>query len=506
MKYLFVMPVFLLLCLMSHAQIKMKAQSPFLENDKRTTIQRVLLMKNGCTFYLGINKKEMTVNIYSPKFKLSSSKQLPPPVGKESAFKVKGLYDMNGDITALVSTILEHQVVLKRLVFDGKNGALKEDSVISQLEKVSYFKHMGVAVGVPEPDFFSQAMPEGNGYAVVSVNSFHADRNKRIAVSIYGADNKELSHAFYQSPEEKYKYMEFLGLAPFEKDKLGILAYGYNTAASGGKECELIFGQLIAGDTVLTMDKLGTTRKPANASIAKYNPASKKLMLLTMDTREGYSTTVVDPIGRIAKSNLLAKYKGSGAPQDLFANEDGTFTAVFESITITNVNTLYKFEMKDYDVNVLSEKDMEIVQHYRIPRFQRRDNTLRSIFFQNANEYFELAYKQPSAMDAFNYLSANGKNYLFLNDNPDNVERGQTGEKLREIKSLEKNDAFYYKLSGTKEVPAVDYLFDKPAENGDHNRGVFKAFDYSADKQLYVVVKAEEQGKHTGSRLVWMKL
>ncbi|NSL88110.1 hypothetical protein ECE50_014780 [Chitinophaga sp. Mgbs1] len=511
MKYLSLIPVLLLLSILSFGQLKIASQSPVFGEDESVGIQKVLLMKNGNTFYMGLSKKALTVRIYSPKSMVKATKQLHPHLGKGSSFRVKGVYDMNGEVVVLISAVDKHQVVLQRLVIDAATGALKEEATIGELEKVSYFKLLGVAFAdVPEPDFFAEAMPEGNGYAVVAMNSFQPDRNKRVAVSIYGPDNKELSHAFYKSPEEKYKYMEFLGIAPLEKNKLGILAYGYNTVASGGKETELLLGTLVTGDTLLAVDKLATITKPAVASLARYNAASKKMMLLAITAREGYAVTVIDPFNRKAATRLLSR-KESVAPQNLFPNEDGTFTVVYENLTFlesrsTPSHSFSQVSMEDYIVSVLSTESMEELKRYRLPRRHWRAEMIRTATFYNAYNYFELAYKQPSPLEAFGYLNTGANSYLFLNDDADNIEKAQKGKNLGKVKSIDDCDAFYYTLSGDKEVPAADYLLGEQVEKRDHNTGVFKACDYNAERKAYVVVKGEQRGKDLSWRLVWFKL
>lgn len=506
MKCLFAMPVLMLMSMFVFGQIKIVSQSPVFGEDENVGIQRVLLMKNGNTFYLGLSKKSLTVRVYGPKFTVKTTKQLHPHLGKGSSFKVKGLYDMNGDVVVLVSAVDNHQVVLQRLIIDGKTGTLKEEDKIGELEKVSYFKLGGVAFAdVPEPDFFSEAMPEGNGYAVIAMNSFQPDRNKRVAVSIYGPDSKELSHAFYKSPEEKYKFMQYLGLAPLEKDKLGVLAYGYNTRASGGKECELLFGTLKTGDTLLTIDRLGTSRMPSSSSAARYNPVSKKMMLLEIVAKEGYSATVIDPFEKTASTKLPVGKNQSGVPQNLFANEDGSFSVVYEKLSFLQSSNASAYDMEDYSVSVLASNGQGELQHYKIPRHHIRVNMMRFASFYNAYEIFEMAYKQFSPLEAFNYLSAGGNNYLFYNEDADNIERIKDGKGPRKVKSMDDCDAFYYTLSGEKDIPAADYLFVKPSEKRDHDKGLFKACDYNADSKIYVVVKAEERGKDLSWRLVWMK-
>jgi hypothetical protein len=504
MKCLFAIAVFLLLGALAFGQLKVVSQSPVFGEDENVGIQRVLLMNNGNTFYLALSKKDLTVRVYSPKGASKATKQLHPHLGKGSSFKVKGLYETNGDVVILVSAVDNHQVVLQRVIIDGKSGALKEEGTIGELEKVSYFKLGGTAFGdVPEPDFYSEPMPEGNGYAVVAMNSFQPDRNKRVVVWIYGPDNKELSHAYYKSPEDRYKYIEYLGLAPMDKNKLGVLAYGYNTKASGGKECELLLGTLTTGDTLLTVDKLASSSMSASSSVTRYNPASKKMMLLEVVSKEGYSASVIDPVNRTAVTKIPVS-KNLGAPQNLFANEDGTFSVVYEEITEMSSQHMSRIDMGDYTVSVLGLTGRETSQ-YTTHRRHQRVNMSRGALFYNAYANHEMAYKQPSPLEAFNYLSAGGKAYLFLNDDADNIERVKNGKDPHKVKSLDDCDAYYYTLSSESNVPEVNQLFGNLVEKKDHNLGLFKACDYNPTTKTYVVVKAERRGKDTNWRLVWMK-
>lgn len=493
MKCLFLIPVFLILGLVAFGQIKVTSQGPIFSNDDNPGIQRVLLMKNGQTFYLCLSKESLVVRIYSSKFTVKANKKLSPRLGKASSFKIKGLYDMNGDVILLVSAVVEHQLKLQRVIIDGNTGALKDQRIIGELEKVSYFKLGGVAFGdVPDPDFFSEEMPEGNGYAVVAMNSFQPDRSKRIVVSIYSIDNKELSHAFYKSPEERYKYMQYLGMAPMEKNKLGILAYGYNTASSGGKECELIYGTLTTGDTTLEIDKLGTSKRASSFSIASYNALSKKMLVVEKVDKEGYTSTVVDPYSKTAITKMKLNKERNDLPRNIFPNEDGSFTILYEEYEFfTNngpiVNSSHS-HYGDFSVSLISKDGTQEIANYTVPRN----------FWPKLGKDFPLP-------ELAGYLSAGGNNYLLLNDDADNVERVQSGKRVHRVTTMDDWNGYYYTLSGKDEVPKVASLFGEPDEKRVHNMGAYAASDYRKETGMYVIVKLEQRGKDTNWRMVWMK-
>jgi hypothetical protein len=206
-------------------------------------------------------------------------------------------------------------------------------------------------------------------------------------------------------------------------------------------------------------------------------------------------------------------------PQNLFTNEDGSFSIVYEKLSVSSTpyipgmstdlghtNTYYtSVEMEDYTVTVIAADGGEELQRYVIPRNHVRKNMMRGLVFNNAIMNFENSYKQASPMESFNYLSAGGNNYLFLNDDADNIERIQAGKKPRKVKSLDDCDAFYYTLKGENDTPPSDFLFGKPTEKRNYNKAIFKAYDYNADKKIYVVVKQEQNGKDDGWKLVCMK-
>lgn len=493
MKCLLLIPVFLLLGMFAFGQIKVISQGPIFSDDDRVGMQRVLLMKNGQTFYLCLNKESLVIRIYASNFTVKANKKLSPRLGKASSFKIKGLYDMNGDVILLVSAVVEHQLKLQRVIIDGNTGALKDQSIIGELEKVSYFKLGGVAFGdVPDPDFFSEEMPEGNGYAVVAMNSFQPDRSKRIVVSVYGVDNKELSHAFYKSPEERYKYMQYIGMAPMEKNKLGILAYGYNTASSGGKECELIYGTLTTGDTTLEIDKLGSSKRAASFSIASYNTLSKKMLVVEKVEKEGYTSTVVDPYSKTAITKMKLNKDWKDIPRNIFINEDGTFTILYEEYeSITNngpVVASSHAHFGDFSVSVISKDGTKEIANYRAPRN----------FWPKPEQGYPLS---PSA----SYLSTGENNYLLFNDDVDNIERVQSGKRVHKVTTMDDWNGYYYTLSGKDEVPKVTALFGEPDEKRVHNMGAYAASDYRKETGMYVIVKREERGKDTNWRMVWMK-
>ncbi|MBW8684950.1 hypothetical protein [Chitinophaga rhizophila] len=519
MKYLSLISAFILCCLCSYAQLKTDAQSESFKEKKSLSIKKVLLLKDGNTFYLSLSKKTMAVRIYNANHSLKTIQESKAPAGKGSAFRIIGMYEMNKDITMLLSTIVDHQIILKRLIFDGSTGILKEETKIDEMLKIPSIANIGLGFNVPEPNFFSEAMPEGNGYAIATMNSFEQDRSKRLYVTVYGLDNTLLSRAYFKTTDERYKYIRYIGLLPLEKSKLGIAAYGYNTRSSGDKECALLFGTLIAGENHLTVAELQSSLAPPHYSLVKYNPKSNKIMLLTKEYLADITASIIDPVKNSIFTKPLMPDKTTNKKsyndralrlENVFANDDGNFTIAYEHFwhhlivgTPGSQGSSRHFRL-DYTLSTLSVDKLTELESYTIPkRWEVPNNSINSLDVPHAAIDLELAYKHMSAMESFNFLEANGKKYFFLNETPENIARGQAEKSLKIRRSLQECDAYVFTLSGNKKVPPAKPFFSRSAIGID-NLGMFKTYDYDSLKNKYVVVKAEQLGKKKSWRIVWM--
>ncbi len=267
----------------SHAQFKTVAQGPVFDEPERG-FARIIQMKNGGTMFFHISIKEgIDVQIYDAKHKQKVNKHIIPKYGKLRMGSVDGIFEVNGDATLLISEIDGRAPVLYRLIVDGATGNVKQEETLAELNRITTGAGYAMAFGgVPMPDFYVRKDPNSDNYALAMFNSFESDRNKRIEVVHYGADHKEITRAFYSSPDNKYKYMEYIDMAVMGSDNVCVLARGFNTRASGGKESELVLATLSKGKTSVTLTELGFSEdlKRKNG-ITRFNPVTKKVLLLT---------------------------------------------------------------------------------------------------------------------------------------------------------------------------------------------------------------------------------
>jgi hypothetical protein len=343
-------------CFTVNAQFKTVAESPVFDEPESGS-SKVIQMKDGSTFFLHITDREgVNVNIYNASHKEIVKKQVRPVSFRLKKSAIEGLFQVNGDVILLVSKAEDRIPELHRLIIDGKTGSLKEEKKIAEMERVSLGQGYAIAFGgVPIPDFYVRKDAYSDYYAVAMFRSLESDRNKRIEIIYFDPAHKEISRAFYASPANKYKYLEYIDMTVIGKDKVSILAYAYNTKSSGGKESTMVLANLEGGSTSVTLQELKFSKDmEVTGGITRYNPVTKKIILLAAvkseSGKENYAyVSTVDPFSQKLEKSMdiypvhanersIAlfgrKHGFHGMPQNLFINADGSYSVVFEEMSI----------------------------------------------------------------------------------------------------------------------------------------------------------------------------
>ncbi|WP_184548938.1 hypothetical protein [Mucilaginibacter sp. FT3.2] len=521
--------LFLLLSVLTfniaNAQFKPIAEGPVFKEPEEG-FAKILQMKNGTTMFLHISNKEgIDVRVYNATHQEIVTTTVQPSYGKLSHASIEAAFEINGDAVLMISEIDSRTPVLYRVIIDAKTGAIKDDKKIGELSHVSFFQGYALAFGnVPMPDFFVRKDPNSDNYAVVMFNSFESERSKRIEIISYGADNKETGRAFYASPEEKYKYLRYIDMAVIGSDKVCVLAYGYNTKNSGGKESELILANLDKGAKAVSFTELGFSKDlTVYWGIIRYSPITKSLIFVSLvkqDTGDkGYTpilsfvnpyekkinrTNTIAPSERL---NAFSKDGFTGLPQNLFINDDGTFTIVSEEITI---NT-YRGTMGTSVASILG--DMAVVNYSKTGEFVN-DYIIRKAHSVSGSSLrpFYHSYRQGSAQvlaggnqfKSFAYLDGKTKSYILFNDTERNNDKQEEG-KLVTVSGVGESDGFYYPLTGANAVPKRDYVFGNPASKHDHNLGLFSISDYDRKNNIYVTLELSKESGKKGVKVVWLQ-
>ena len=517
----------LMLFVGANAQFKQIAEGPVFKEPVEGWA-KILQLKNGNTAFLNItNKKAIDIRLYNTNHEETNvvSDEL-STLGKLKRASIEGVFEISGDIVILISELDSRTPTLYRLIIDGKTCNIKEESKIGELNKLGFGAGYAMYWGnVPPPDFYVRKDPNSDTYAIAMFNSFESDRSKRIEIVVYGADNKELRRAFYASPEEKYKYLVYVDMAVMGPDKVSILAYGYNTAHSGGKESELILASLDKGQTSVSFTELNFSKDLiVSAGLVRYNPVMKYLVLTaitkTKSREKGYTPylALVDPFEKkllrvdpIAPSDKLTGYNKKdfdGLPQNLFINDDGSFSVVFEEMAVSTYTSSSYGTYTSTDLGRVAvvnySKTAEPENEYLARKSQTVSNAAMSPFYLSRREGTAQWLTNGNQYKSFTYINGKNKNYILFNDTERNNDNQEDG-KLVTVTGVGGSDAFYYPLTGPNIVPKRDYMFGNPESKRDHNLALFSISDFSHKNNLYALLKLEKEGHKKGVKIVWLQ-
>ncbi|TDW96893.1 hypothetical protein [Dinghuibacter silviterrae] len=534
MKLILCALISLAVALPSFSQFKRVAESSFFD-EPTDGYAKLLHLKSGYTAYLHIDDKAgIELKLFDATHHLIATKGTSVQLPKHQEAPVRGIFEVNGDVVVMVREYDEHTPILYRIIFDGATGNLKKNERLLDLDKVNLGNAFAMAFGhVPLPDFYVRKDPHSDYYAVVMLNSLTPDRNKRLEIVSYGPDHKEIARAFYLSPDGgKYKYLNFIDMAPVEGGKVSVLAYAYNNAKSGGRESELVLATLDAGAKEVTLTEL-----PFNNSLivqhgcVRYNPVTQKLLLLAA-VQPGHNpnetATVLAFIDPFAKKLLSVKplltqkvnaedeavfgeKNGyTGVPVNMFVNADGTFTVVFEELTnITQHSAYDNYTMTSVETGNLAVCKFDAAgvekQSYLIPKSHFVVKYHFQAFYASELELSATELNDANQYKSFAYIDGANKSYVLFNDIEKNGESAKKG-KLTTIRTVTECDGFYFPLEGADLMPDRQFVFGRAENKKEHDLAVYGVSDYDRDNNVYTTLELDKEGRRDKQvRVVWLQ-
>jgi hypothetical protein len=515
-----IFPVLLLLFYsLTNAQFKEVAAGPSF-NEPEKGMSRLVLMKDGSVLFFTITPKDgIDIRVYNPAHKETAVTNIQAAYGKLKSGGLEGYFEINGDLVLLISDVEDKTPVLYRIIIDGKTGKLKKEQKIGELKRMNM--GMGYAMvfgGVDVPDFYVSKDPESDNYAVALFNSFESDRSKRIEIVLYGSDHKELSRAYYASPDEKYKYLQFVSMSVMGSEKVSVLVNGYN---SGGKDREVILATLKKGASSVSFNELHFPQDSVlENGIVRYNPITQKLVVVAKiherkKTKEAYLyVAFVDPdkgkteklfqsgmgdeVNKRASAIFGKKYKYWGTPVNLYINKDGGFSVAYEEEAIVTIEYSRgsSSHLETYNIAVVTyDRSGELHSSYLIPKNFWIDNS-NSLSFAGG---FGNQYKK------FAYINGNDKSYILLNDTRRNIEKIEKDKEPVQIKGVSDCDAFYFPLAGNDPIPTRKYLFGESDEKKERNLAPFGISTYDKANDIFIALRLNKDGKDKNVNLLWLK-
>lgn len=539
-KLLCLIPALLCFVLLK-AQFKTIAEGQIFDEPEKGFC-KILQMKNGNTFFFQFTFKDgLYIKPYNSKHKEGTEVHIDPQYGKlaksdMAGTAIEGIFEVSGDVLIFVSKFEGKSPVLYRMILDGNTGKLKDDKIIASIEKMTYGQGYSMVFGgVPMPGFYVKKDPFSDNYGIVLMHSFEEDRNKRLEIMHFGSKNELISQAYFKSPNDYYKYLQYVDMTVLGKDRVCVMAYAYNTKSSGGKASELLMANLNAGDKVITATKLDFTKDLTSVyGNMKYNPVTKKLILVIAgkeQEKDSYFTSYIayvnpdqkkleysataSPIAASAKSAEIfgEKKTFSGLPQNIYINKDGSFVIVYEEIQLEAVSrggtgfsmgpSSYNTKLGNIAIGSYSITGAELGS-YLIVKSQYLPGVHLYPYYLSDREGQAQKMDDGNQFKSFSYIDGQTKPYILFNDVAENQEKVAKGKKPTTIQGVGECDAFLYSVAGREIMPSREYAFGEPAKK-EHNLALFSISDYDKDNNSYVTLKLAKEGRQKGVQLVWLQ-
>jgi hypothetical protein len=525
-----VMAMFLALlltaCLNTQAQFKQIAEGPkFAEPEEG--FAKILQMKNGNTVYFHITKKDginlrtydanhiekIATNITTSFERLKEERQgevFIPTAKAENKETIEGLFEMNNDLVIFISESSKKNSILYRLIIDVNAGKLKEEIPLFTLQRFGRFQVRKDA--------------SSENYAILVAGTFDTENDYQKRIIHFGANNKEINRGNCElRQKEAGLYLDFKDMIVLGPDRICTFFF-YGNEKKGGS---MYLRTLEKGDTTVSFTKLDMPGGLIyEEGTAKYNPIEKKIVFLAItkstDKRAEYGTLIntIDPVTKIAANissfepseklneeynEKFNKKDGYNAlPQNLFINEDGSFSVVYEEMLVQyqeSGRTTRKDTKLGKMVVTTIDKNGKLVSNYLVPKAHWVLFTDVDLFYHAKQKGHARSLYVGNQYKSFIYLNSIKGNYILFNDTERNNEVKK--DKFVEIQAIKDCEAFMYKLTGSDIFPKREYTFGVPAAK-EHHLVLYSVSDYDRKNNVFITLD-KNPGSDKEVKLVWLQ-
>ena len=539
-------PVFFLLAILivfntaycQHPTVEMSAGF----DEPEAGWNKVMQLSNGNTFFFHSTKKEgIEITVYDKGRNLISTKEITSELWDPTKFKnttVVGLYEIKGQPVLFLHQMLDRTPTLFRIILDANTGAVVKEKQLGTIERYKAGAAWAMKFGKVEPsDFYVEKDPYSDCYAVVFFNGFAHESGERIKVVHYSGDHKKISSAYYDSPNDKYKYLRFISMVVEGDKMLHICTYGFNDKSNSGEDAGVIISKLNAGDSAFTHKSLDFAEDFRDTkAVMRYNKGTNKIQLLTLSFIKGKRgtnyylpiVTYIDPETMFMSSAevLTTKYASeylqkhldrdegfSGLPQDMVINSDNSTTIVMEEsaqqVTYDHSGNVVSATttLGNIGLSELNDKAKE-AGGYAILKSQTTHGLINALYqAQREKGYWSIraggmVKAGTTVYMSFDYLTSGKNRYVIFNDYPENFDRDEK-KKRKMVVAITPANTICYKLhNGEMEK---FYLFGEPDDDKKSKFCYIETSDFNKQTNTYATLVVDRDHGDKVAKIAWVK-
>jgi hypothetical protein len=508
------------------------------------------------------NRKQIGTNKLSGSADSWDRKNMLPSMfsGVSKGSRIPAIYAIGDQVVLFLEQVADREPSLYRIILSSADGKLVKEEKIAEMPAYAKGSGYAMAFGHVQPKgFFVERDPSSNAYAVLVFDGFAPETDKRIEIIHYDASHQELGRSYYDAPEMRYKYINFLGMVVNGTKEVHVATYCYGTNASTSAGSKIYISTL--GEKALVHHPLEFTRdlKETRASLVS-NPVTRMLELFIISevsakNSEGFGKitrevlvkelfVIIDPTNFTVVSNsmptnmMATKFRKqrydkdeeryTGVPMNVVVNPDGTTTIVSEdeipvletptgpmafvnlgygkSVFFNGISGNIKYNwLKDIGI---SDYDQGKEKYGYVVRKSQKNKTVITPLMhremRNNKVTFDL--KKGFGMEAnvgfysFDYISTPSGRFVIFNDHPKNFER-DAEKNPKTLQGVSEANTICYKLNGG-EISKM-YFFGEPDKTFDNRLALISSGDYSEATGDYAVMMIEKAGRKKQARLAW---
>jgi hypothetical protein len=523
-------------CLLAQTH-KIEKSEPFDEPDNG--YNKVLLLKNGNTFFFHFARKEgIEINVYNKERKVTATQEVSSEMWDTRKMKrltVAGLYEINNEAVLFIIETEGRTPTLYRLRFKGTDGSLIKEEEIGSSSKSKL-----IAFTLETNSIFIEKDPESDCYAIIFFNGYTKDPDDRIRVIHYDGNHNKINTAYYESPDEDFKYLRFIGAVVDGSHRVFISSYG--ARALNGKDGRVYISVLKAGEKTFGNKALKFTEDFKDTkSVMAYNRGNNSIQLLTLSFARGSISlfgnsargtyvsfmSYIDPetldlksvkpiagmkINEYAHTALNTDLDYKGLPQNMIINKDNSTTVVSEELvqqiiterTQNGTRVIEYTFMGGIGVNELNADGSE-KSGYWIRKQQRVDGLYDPLYISARSKgrwTFLKGYADHNSYMSYDYINTENNRYIIFNDNNKNFDKDEDEEKRKVVKKVNKLNTICYSLNGTGINKS--FLFGDTGDKDLSNSVHIDASDFDKQTGTYCTIMVERDRRDRSARMVWI--
>jgi hypothetical protein len=446
-----------------------------------------------------------------------------------------GLYEINSEVVLFLVQMDGRVPTLYRVRFNGATGAKVADEEMGALPKIKLFN-----MSTESNNIFVEKDPVSDCYAVIYFNGYASDKDERIRVEHYDGHHKLLSKAFYDSPNEDFRYLRYIGCVVDGPNRLYIGTYGARKL--NGKEGMVYVSRLKAGAAAFENKPLKFSEDFKDTkSIMAYNHSNNTIQMLALSFARGrviafggnaqgegrYMSfmSYIDPesldlksvkplagraINDYAHRVLNTDLNYTGLPQDMVINKDNTTTILSEmqmqEMTIDqNGNIVSSLTyLGPIGVNELDADGNEKAGCAMLKN-QAAGGLIDPLYIsarRNGRWQYVVGAATHNAYMSYDYVNTDKGRYIIFNESNKNIDRDED-KRRRVVVNVNKLNTLCYSLGGA--TVSKFFLFGEPADDSKSNSCQISTSDFDKNSGTYATVMIERDGRDRNAKLVWVK-